>query len=67
MTSLPSQSLSPLDGRYAAAVAPLAEYLSEAGLNRARVEVEVEWIIALTDRGLFGASALTDEQKASLR
>ena len=60
-------SLSPLDGRYAAAVAPLAEYLSEAGLNRARVEVEVEWIITLTDRGLFGSSALTDEQKESLR
>ncbi|WP_430539246.1 adenylosuccinate lyase [Microbacterium dauci] len=60
-------SLSPLDGRYAAAVAPLADYLSEAGLNRARVEVEVEWIITLTDRGLFGSSPLTDEQKASLR
>lgn len=67
MSSLPSMSLSPLDGRYAAAVAPLAEYLSEAGLNRARVEVEVEWIITLTDRGLFGSSALTDEQKDSLR
>jgi adenylosuccinate lyase len=60
-------SLSPLDGRYAAAVAPLAEYLSEAGLNRARVEVEVEWIITLTDRGLFGSSALSEEQKESLR
>ncbi|OAH50349.1 adenylosuccinate lyase [Microbacterium oleivorans] len=67
MSSLPSMSLSPLDGRYATAVAPLAEYLSEAGLNRARVEVEVEWIITLTDRGLFGSSALTDEQKDSLR
>ncbi|MCM3694809.1 adenylosuccinate lyase [Microbacterium oleivorans] len=67
MSSLPSMSLSPLDGRYAAAVAPLAEYLSEAGLNRARVEVEVEWIITLTDRGLFGSSALSDEQKDSLR
>ena len=67
MSSLPSMSLSPLDGRYATAVAPLAEYLSEAGLNRARVEVEVEWIITLTDRGLFGSSALSDEQKDSLR
>ncbi|MEI2269637.1 adenylosuccinate lyase [Microbacterium sp. No. 7] len=67
MSSLPSMSLSPLDGRYAPAVAPLTEYLSEAGLNRARVEVEVEWIITLTDRGLFGSSALTDAQKESLR
>ena len=65
--SLPPQPLSPLDGRYRAAVAGLADYLSEAGLNRARVEVEVEWIILLTGRGLFGATPLTDAQQASLR
>jgi adenylosuccinate lyase len=67
VTSLPPQPLSPLDGRYAAAVGSLADYLSEAGLNRARVEVEVEWIIALTDRSLFGSSPLADEQKTRLR
>lgn len=67
MTSLPPQPLSPLDGRYATAVGSLADYLSEAGLNRARVEVEVEWIIALTDRSLFGSSPLSDEQKTQLR
>lgn len=67
MTSLPPQPLSPLDGRYAAAVGSLADYLSEAGLNRARVEVEVEWIIALTDRSLFGSAPLSDEQKTQLR
>ncbi|ALJ18715.1 adenylosuccinate lyase [Microbacterium sp. No. 7] len=67
MTSLPPQPLSPLDGRYRAAVAGLADYLSEAGLNRARVEVEVEWLIALTDRSLFGSAPLTDEQKERLR
>ncbi|CAN5654165.1 hypothetical protein BH10PSE5_BH10PSE5_21910 [soil metagenome] len=39
MTSLPPQPLSPLDGRYFAAVSELSDYLSEAGLNRARVEV----------------------------
>ncbi|WES63526.1 adenylosuccinate lyase [Microbacter sp. GSS18] len=67
MTSLPPQPLSPLDGRYRAAVAPLADYLSEAGLNRARVEVEVEWLITLTDRSLFGTSPLSDDDKARLR
>ena len=67
MTSLPSQPLSPLDGRYRAAVTGLADYLSEAGLNRARVEVEVEWIIALTDRSLFESTPLTDGQKDELR
>ncbi len=67
MTSLPPQPLSPLDGRYLGAVGALADYLSEAGLNRARVEVEVEWIIALTDRSLFGSAPLSDEHKRRLR
>ena len=67
MTSLPPQPLSPLDGRYRAAVAPLADYLSEAGLNRARVEVEVEWLIRLTDKELFGTEPLSDADKDRLR
>ncbi|MCU1442399.1 MAG: Adenylosuccinate lyase [Cryobacterium sp.] len=67
MSPLPPQVLSPLDGRYVAAVTELGEYLSEAGLNRARVEVEVEWLITLTDRGLFGSTRLDAEQKAALR
>jgi len=67
VTSLPPQPLSPLDGRYRAAVAPLADYLSEAGLNRARVEVEVEWIITPTDRSLFGTTPLGDDDKTRLR
>mgnify|MGYP003286727015 CR=1 FL=1 len=38
---LPIQPLSPLDGRYQRQTSGLAEHLSEAGLNRARVHVEV--------------------------
>lgn len=67
MTPLPPQPLSPLDGRYRSAVGELGEHLSEAGLNRARVHVEVEWLIAQTDRRFFGSSPLSAEQKASLR
>jgi len=67
MSPLPPQVLSPLDGRYLAAVTELGEYLSEAGLNRARVQVEVEWLITLTDRSLFGSAPLTADQKAGLR
>jgi adenylosuccinate lyase len=59
--------LSPLDGRYRGVVAPLTEYLSEAGLNRARVEVEVEWLLALTDRSLFGAAPLAEAERDALR
>ncbi|WP_349899152.1 adenylosuccinate lyase [Parafrigoribacterium soli] len=67
MSPLPEQPLSPLDGRYRAAVSDLGEYLSEAGLNRARVQVEVEWLIYLTGHELFGAERLTAEQVSSLR
>jgi adenylosuccinate lyase len=67
MTALPPQPLSPLDGRYRAAVTGLGDYLSEAGLNRARVQVEVEWLIYLTGHRMFGSEPLTEEQVASLR
>jgi adenylosuccinate lyase len=65
--SLADQPLSPLDGRYHAAVSELSEYLSEAGLNRARVQVEVEWLIFLTDRSMFGSAPLSADQTAALR
>jgi adenylosuccinate lyase len=48
-------------------VSELGDYLSEAGLNRARVEVEVEWLLALTDRSLFGTSPVSDADRARLR
>ncbi|QNE44112.1 adenylosuccinate lyase [Frigoribacterium sp. NBH87] len=65
--TLPPQPLSPLDGRYRASVGLLGDHLSEAGLNRARVHVEVEWLIAQTDRRAFGSSPLDEGQKAALR
>lgn len=65
--SLPDQPLSPLDGRYRPAVVALGEHLSEAGLNRARVRVEVEWLIFLTDHELFGSTKLDHEQARQLR
>lgn len=40
-------ALSPLDGRYAAKVAPLRAHFSEFGLIRNRVTVEIEWLKAL--------------------
>ena len=65
--TLPPQPLSPLDGRYRAAVGHLSEHLSEAGLNRARVHVEVEWLILLTDRKVFGVAPLRAAEKQELR
>ncbi len=42
-------AISPLDGRYADRTAPLSPYASEAALMRARVRVEVEYLVALAD------------------
>ena len=67
MTSLPPQPLSPLDGRYRAAVSELGDHLSEAGLNRARVQVEVEWLLYLTSHRMFGSEPLTEAQASALR
>ena len=64
----PPIALGPLDGRYRSVAAPLTDHLSEAALNRARLHVEVEWLIHLTDtRTLPGAPTLSDVEKDYLR
>ena len=53
MSASPSEPLSaldalaPVDGRYRAATAPLRGLLSEAGLIRARIRVEAQWLLHL--------------------
>lgn len=46
-------ALSPLDGRYAAKVAPLRNIFSEFGLIKYRVRVEVRWLLALSQEPLI--------------
>ena len=61
-------ALGPLDGRYRSDIAPLVDHLSEAALNRARLHVEVEWLIHLSAVGAIpGAPTLTDAEIAYLR
>ena len=60
-------ALSPLDGRYATKVAALRPLLSEFGLMHRRVQVEVEWFIALSDAGLAEFKPLTDAARGLLR
>lgn len=60
MSNLSKQPLSPLDGRYQSAVEGLGLHLSEAGLNRARVHVEIEWLIHLANRNLLKTNAPLD-------
>jgi adenylosuccinate lyase len=45
-------AISPLDGRYAARLAPLRDLMSEAAFMRQRIKVEVNWLIALSAAGL---------------
>jgi adenylosuccinate lyase len=59
LSSIPHVPLNPLDGRYRTSAAPLSEYLSEAGLNRARIAVETEWMIMLAN-GFDGVTPLLE-------
>ncbi|GAB3664836.1 adenylosuccinate lyase [Ramlibacter alkalitolerans] len=52
-------ALSPLDGRYAARLAPLRPLMSEQGYMHKRVQVEVCWFIALSDAGFAEFRPLT--------
>jgi len=60
-------ALSPLDGRYAAKVAALRPLLSEFGLMHRRVQVEVEWFVALSDAGLPEFAPLSEAARGFLR
>ena len=60
-------ALSPLDGRYAARLGPLRELLSEAGFMRYRVQVEVAWLVALSDAGLPELAAFSEPARQRLR
>jgi len=62
----PLLAVSPLDGRYASRTSPLAPYASESALMRARVRVEVEYLLALAE---LDATPLevSDAEAAALR
>jgi adenylosuccinate lyase len=60
-------ALSPLDGRYASRMGPLRTLLSEFGLMHRRVQVEVEWFIALSDAGFAEFKPLTGAARGLLR
>ena len=60
-------ALSPLDGRYASRVASLRPLLSEFGLMHRRVQVEVEWFVALSDAGFAEFKPLSEAARGLLR
>ncbi|MFD1891882.1 adenylosuccinate lyase [Ottowia beijingensis] len=64
LTSL--TAVSPLDGRYAAKLAPLRPIMSELGYMQRRVQVELAWFIALSDAGFDEFKPLSGEARAYL-
>ena len=68
MTDSALLALSPLDGRYAAKVDALRPIFSEYGLIRARVRVEVEWLLALAaEPGIVELAPFSAAAQARLR
>ena len=64
----PPIALGALDGRYRTAIAPLVDHLSEPALNRARIHVEIEWLIHLIQQHVVpGVRSLTDDEVTRLR
>ncbi len=64
----PLLALSPIDGRYAAKADALRPIFSEYGLIKARVHVEVEWLLALaTEPGIVELKPFSDAAIATLR
>ncbi|GAB4470491.1 MAG: adenylosuccinate lyase [Burkholderiaceae bacterium] len=60
-------ALSPLDGRYARQAVPLREIFSEYAFMRARLRVEVEWLIGLSTLGLAELPPLPNDAVERLR
>lgn len=63
----PLTAVSPIDGRYSKQTAALRPYFSEHGLIARRVQVEIEYLIALAGVGLPGLPQFTPEQQKELR
>ena len=59
-------ALSPLDGRYAPKLAALRPIMSEFGYMKRRVQVEIAWLIALSDCGLEQFAPLTPNARSYL-
>jgi adenylosuccinate lyase len=60
-------ALSPVDGRYASRTDALRPLLSEAGFMAHRVEVEIAWLVGLSDAGLSELKPFTTSAREQLK
>lgn len=63
----PLTAISPVDGRYQKRTTSLASYFSEFGLIKYRVQIEIEYLIALSHSGIEELPKFSDEESATLR
>ncbi len=65
---IPLRAISPVDGRYARALAPFSAYLSEWALLKYRVLVEIRWLFFLSQQaGIRHVRQLTPAESAWLQ
>lgn len=67
MNAFNLEAISPIDGRYSAKTEELKTYFSEAALIGYRVQVEIEYFIALCEIPLEQLPVLEEAQKEDLR
>lgn len=67
MESMSLKAISPIDGRYQSKVQDLSEFFSEYGLIKYRVNVEIEYFVALNALNLINFPQLTENQIAAIR
>src|SRR3981081_2651828 len=60
-------AVTPIDGRYRARTRALASYFSRFALSRYRVQVEIEWLIALAENPAIKEFALDPGAPSHLR
>ena len=60
-------AITPIDGRYASKTSKLAAYFSEYALIKFRVQVEIEYFIALSEIPLKQLNGVSESQKEQLR
>jgi adenylosuccinate lyase len=60
-------AISPIDGRYQSKTSALKDFFSEYALIKYRIQVEVEYFVALSDLGLAQLPKLSAKKKNALR
>src|SRR5690606_20110312 len=63
----PLTAISPIDGRYQKRTTSLASYFSEFGLIKYRVQVEIEYLIALSHSKIEELPEFSEEESIALR